>query len=38
MEARRVSSTGQGEWLRESLFETVIDPLIHAPVPPKFIF
>jgi len=32
---RRVDDT---EWIRESLFETVIDPLINAPVPPKFVF
>ncbi len=38
MEAQRVTRTGPAEWLRESLFETVIDPLIHAPQPPKFVF
>jgi protein-L-isoaspartate(D-aspartate) O-methyltransferase len=32
---RRVDDT---EWIRESLFETVIDPLINAPVQPKFVF
>jgi protein-L-isoaspartate(D-aspartate) O-methyltransferase len=38
MEAQRVTRTGPAEWLRESLFETVMDPLIHAPEPPKFVF
>jgi len=32
---RRVDST---EWIRESLFETVIDPLINAAAPPGFVF
>lgn len=32
---RRVSAT---EWLRESLFETVIAPLVNAPQPSKFVF
>jgi protein-L-isoaspartate(D-aspartate) O-methyltransferase len=38
MEALRVTCTGPGEWLRESLFETAMDPLVHAVQPPKFIF
>lgn len=38
MEARRVTLTAPGEWLRESLFETVVDPLVHAAEPPKFVF
>ena len=38
MEARRITRTGPAEWLRESLFETVMDPLIHAPEPPRFVF
>jgi protein-L-isoaspartate(D-aspartate) O-methyltransferase len=38
MEAQRVTRTGPAEWLHESLFETVMDPLIHAPEPPKFVF
>jgi protein-L-isoaspartate(D-aspartate) O-methyltransferase len=38
MEAWRVTSTGPGEWRRESLFETAMDPLVHATEPPKFIF
>jgi len=32
---RRVSTT---EWLRESLFETVVEPLVNAPQPPRFVF
>jgi protein-L-isoaspartate(D-aspartate) O-methyltransferase len=38
MEARRVTRTGPGDWLHESLFETVVDPLIHAPQAPGFVF
>ncbi len=38
MEALRITRTAPGEWRRESLFETVMDPLIHAPEPPKFVF
>lgn len=38
MEAQRITRSGPAEWLRESLFETVMDPLIHAPEPPKFVF
>jgi protein-L-isoaspartate(D-aspartate) O-methyltransferase len=32
---RRVDST---EWVRESLFETVIDPLVNATAAPGFVF
>ena len=32
---RRVDDT---EWIRESLFETVIDPLINAAAAQKFVF
>jgi protein-L-isoaspartate(D-aspartate) O-methyltransferase len=32
---RRVDAT---EWIRESLFETVIDPLLNAAAPSKFVF
>jgi protein-L-isoaspartate(D-aspartate) O-methyltransferase len=32
---RRVDSE---EWIRESLFETVIGPLINAPTPARFVF
>jgi protein-L-isoaspartate(D-aspartate) O-methyltransferase len=38
MDAQRITRTGPAEFLRESLFETVVDPLIHAPEPPKFVF
>jgi protein-L-isoaspartate(D-aspartate) O-methyltransferase len=38
MEARRITLTGPGQWLRESLFETVMAPLVHAPEPPRFVF
>ena len=31
MDAQRVTRTGQGQWLRESLFETVIDALDSRP-------
>ncbi len=38
MEAWKVTRIGEREWQRESLFETVIDPLINAPRPPRFVF
>jgi len=38
MDARRVTRAGHGEWITESLFETVIHPLDHAPTPPRFVF
>jgi protein-L-isoaspartate(D-aspartate) O-methyltransferase len=38
MDARRVTRAGHGEWTTESLFETVMDPLLHAPTPPRFVF
>jgi protein-L-isoaspartate(D-aspartate) O-methyltransferase len=38
LEARRITRVGPDEWLRESLFETAMTPLIHAPEPPKFVF
>lgn len=38
LEAWRVTRTGAGEWVRESLFETGMAPLLHAPGPPKFVF
>jgi protein-L-isoaspartate(D-aspartate) O-methyltransferase len=38
MEARRITRAGHGEYVRESLFEVSIDPLVHAPAPPKFVF
>ena len=38
MEALLVRRVDEGEWVRESLFETVVDPLVHAPAAPKFRF
>ena len=32
---RRVDAT---EWVRESLFETVLDPLVNATSAPRFVF
>lgn len=38
MEAWKVTRIGEQEWRHESLFETLIDPLINAPRPPAFAF
>jgi len=38
MEARRLTRAAGGQWLRDSLFETVMDPLVHAAEPPRFVF
>jgi protein-L-isoaspartate(D-aspartate) O-methyltransferase len=38
MEAWKVTRVGEREWQRESLFETVVDPLINAARPSAFIF
>lgn len=38
MEAWKVTRVGEREWQRESLFETVIDPLVNAPRPSSFVF
>jgi hypothetical protein len=38
MDARLVTRTGRDEWLRQSLFETVMDPLVHAQRPSRFVF
>lgn len=38
MEARRVTRTAEDSWLSESLFETSIEPLIHARAAPQFRF
>ncbi len=38
MEAWKVTRVGEREWQREGLFETVIEPLLHAPGPSPFIF
>jgi protein-L-isoaspartate(D-aspartate) O-methyltransferase len=38
MDAILVRRVDSGEWIRESLFETDIEPLINAPTPQKFVF
>jgi protein-L-isoaspartate(D-aspartate) O-methyltransferase len=38
LDARRITRVGPDEWVRESLFETGMTPLVHAPVPSKFVF
>lgn len=38
MGAMRITRAAGGRWLRESLFETVMDPLLHAAEPPRFVF
>lgn len=38
MEALLITRTGPDEWLRESLFETVLPPLEHFSAPPRFDF
>ena len=38
MEALLVTRVGDGEFQHESLFETVIEPLVHATTPSKFRF
>jgi protein-L-isoaspartate(D-aspartate) O-methyltransferase len=38
MEAWKVTRLGDREWQRESLFETVIDPLVNAPRMSQFVF
>ncbi len=38
MDAILVRRVGQTEWIRESLFETVIDPLINATAAQGFVF
>jgi protein-L-isoaspartate(D-aspartate) O-methyltransferase len=38
MEARLVTRTGEHSWLTESLFETCIEPLLHATAAPQFRF
>jgi protein-L-isoaspartate(D-aspartate) O-methyltransferase len=38
LDARRVTRVGADEWVRESLFETGMLPLVHAPEPAKFVF
>ncbi len=38
MDAMLVRRVGHTEWIRESLFETVIDPLINATAAQGFVF
>jgi protein-L-isoaspartate(D-aspartate) O-methyltransferase len=38
MEARLVRRISHSAWTTDSLFETVIDPLVNAPRPPRFSF
>jgi protein-L-isoaspartate(D-aspartate) O-methyltransferase len=38
MDAVLVRRVDEAEWIRESLFETVIEPLINAPAAPGFVF
>lgn len=38
MDARIVTRTGDYDWLSESLFETVLDPLVNGTEPPPFLF
>ena len=38
MEAWKVTRIGEREWRRESLFETVVAPLINAARPSAFVF
>ena len=38
MDARLIRRTGEGTWTSESLFETVVDPLVNARRLPEFRF
>ncbi len=38
MDAILVRRVDSNEWIRESLFETVVEPLINATAAPKFVF
>ncbi len=38
MDAILVRRVDENEWIRESLFETVVEPLINAAAPQKFVF
>ena len=38
MDAILVRRVDEGEWIRESLFETVVEPLVNATATPKFVF
>jgi protein-L-isoaspartate(D-aspartate) O-methyltransferase len=38
MDALLIRRVDSSEWIRESLFETVIEPLRNAAAPPRFVF
>jgi protein-L-isoaspartate(D-aspartate) O-methyltransferase len=38
LEAWRITRTGAADFARESLFETGMSPLVHAPEAPRFVF
>jgi len=38
MEARLVERTGEGTWRNQSVFETVVDPMVNAVRPAEFTF
>jgi protein-L-isoaspartate(D-aspartate) O-methyltransferase len=38
MEALLVRRLEHDQWVRESLFETLLEPLVNAPQPPRFLF
>jgi protein-L-isoaspartate(D-aspartate) O-methyltransferase len=38
VDAQRVTRVGETEWVRQSLFEVGMTPLLHAPEPSKFVF
>lgn len=38
MQAWKITRVSEREWRRESLFETVLTPLVNAPRPPAFVF
>jgi protein-L-isoaspartate(D-aspartate) O-methyltransferase len=38
MEAMLITRLGKQEWTRESLFDTVVPPLLHSEPPPSFVF
>ena len=38
MDARLVTRTGDNDWQSESLFETVLAPLVNGSKPPQFLF
>jgi len=38
MEAQLVRRLADDQWVRESLFETSLEPLVNAPQPPRFLF